>query len=1535
MNSPRDLLKGLLEYVEEQAKAIDPKGYRLSAAKEFVRRNTDLAGLPGLEFDLRPEGDHIWLHLARLEAHRPPIVPDLFKGLFKVSNDPFGAPPALDEGHLVTWIAEHESKLDPQLAKTYDAKLRQEQLRQKAQAALQEYLPQWKAWAEGERPRRKSISLYGDLFALKHQIEAEETVKPQELVWGIGIASWQIPFGESIVSFEYPLLTQAVEISIDERSMALDVRPRATDTRVEMEAFVACSALGAAGVEHAIKEQLQRHKDRPVTPFDASSYTDVLKHAASNLDGNGSYRELLTRGDPVPTPGTDLIVTDAWVLLSRPRTTHYLTDDLKRLKEKLATGCDIPLGPLALVTPPSDKPVEFEAIRFRGLSSRGSSHGKAEELYFPLPYNEEQVTIIQRLEKSAGVAVQGPPGTGKTHTIANVICHYLATGRRVLVTSRGEPALEVLQSKIPEEVRALTVALMASDREGVRQFQASIETIQHQVSQLNPEQTRHAIATLESAIDRAHHELASIDTRIDAIAIAQLSEVEVDGAPMRAQKLAELVTSGLEQHGWFDDDITLSPENAPPLTEEEAGKLREARRKVGQDLVYVQANFPSADSLPATAAIAELHEVLSSMRTIEAEVERGDLLDLKATTAEVLIAARNLLELVEEAKTLAEELESTDSGWPLDLRIKCRLPSFISERQALESLFSDIDALIRARAEFLKRPVEFPDAGLRTVKTREAVARAVETGKPFGFIALGAGEAKEHIAVVKVSGLSPASIDDWAHVQRYIELDEKVVSFVSRWNQFADELSIPRLEGGISALRRIEMFATFAKKAHRLATEFDATLPKKADTVFCSAPAKALMGSSAELLEVKNQLLRHLTKAELSKAATQLSTLQEKLAGKTGPVSIALKQFIEKQLGYPDIPSDRASAQYAELMAELRRIASLTVDLARIKDSAARIEQAGAPKLASRVRSQPVEMSGEDAVFPVTWRQAWNWARIRTYLDNIEARNELLGLSARRRDLEGGLSRLYKDLVSKAAWLATKRNATPRVLQALAGYATAIRRIGQGTGPNATRYRRDAREAMLDAAGAVPCWIMSHARISEAMPPDIGAFDLVIVDEASQSDLWALPAILRGKKILVVGDDKQVSPDGSFIASQRIQELKVRFLSEQPYGTEMTPEKSLYDLAARVFAAEQVMLREHFRCVAPIIAYANRVFYKGGIQPLRIPKASERINPPLVDIYVTDGFRDKHDRNDYEAQAIAEEISAILENEDFIGRTIGVVSLLGMDQAKHIDSIVRHRCDVAELLRRKFECGEARTFQGSERDIMFLSMVADSKNCHALSGLKFDQRFNVAASRARDRMYLIRSVKTSDLSDKDLRLTLLSHFNKPMVTDKEEAEVLIDQCESGFEREVFSILSSRGYRVIPQVKTGAYRIDMVVEGAGDNRLAIELDGDEYHGPDRWQHDMNRQRVLERAGWVFWRCFASTWSLRKDDVLQELLARLTAMGIEPMGAIEHAPSLVEKRTWKFTPMEDNGQVVDETQAALEHAISSTKSSTAKHLGKTVI
>jgi very-short-patch-repair endonuclease len=740
-----------------------------------------------------------------------------------------------------------------------------------------------------------------------------------------------------------------------------------------------------------------------------------------------------------------------------------------------------------------------------------------------------------------------------------------------------------------------------------------------------------------------------------------------------------------------------------------------------------------------------------------------------------------------------------------------------------------------------------------------------------------------------------------------------------RWNQFAGALSVPEVKGSVESLRSTEQVTLAAKKAHELATLHDAHLPAVAERVFRDPPKNELLGNSSQLNGVRDQLRQHLTRAELAAAASQLAILQEKLAGTSGRVTERLRAFIETQLGNIDVATERVVAQYAELIGDLKRIEALSANIDIVSESCRQVEVAGASKLAARLRTHVLPATGDDNVLPVSWREAWNWARIKSHLNSIEARDELLTLAARRRDLERVLAQQYERMVARSAWLEAKSQASAKVLSALESYRVAIRRIGQGTGPNATRYRRDAQKAMLDAQGAIPCWIMSHAKVSESMPAELGVFDLVIVDEASQSNLWALPAVLRGKKILVVGDDKQVSPSGGFISAAKISALRERFLSDQPYEQDLTPEKSLYDIASTVFAAQRVMLAEHFRCVQPIIAYSNRIFYKDQIRPLRIPKASERIDPPLVDVFVADGFRDKKDVNQQEAEFIASEIEAIVRDPRLRRRTIGVVSLLGPEQAKFVNNLVMSRVDVAELERRKFECGDAYVFQGSERDIMFLSMIADARNHHALSGQGFEQRFNVAASRARDRMYLVRSVKLAELSTADIRRTLLEHFTKPL-DGNDESKSLIELCESGFERDVYTSLFTLGYRVTPQVKAGAYRIDMVIEGTDDVRLAVECDGDEFHGPDRWPADMQRQRILERAGWVFWRCFASTWSLRKDEVLTELRGRLHAMGIEPLGALERTPSLVEYREWSA-----NDELVSEPIKSSGHEATDTASS----------
>jgi very-short-patch-repair endonuclease len=533
------------------------------------------------------------------------------------------------------------------------------------------------------------------------------------------------------------------------------------------------------------------------------------------------------------------------------------------------------------------------------------------------------------------------------------------------------------------------------------------------------------------------------------------------------------------------------------------------------------------------------------------------------------------------------------------------------------------------------------------------------------------------------------------------------------------------------------------------------------------------------------------------------------------------------------------------------------------------------------------------ALLPGSWRKAWRCRRLSTYLESIDAQEEIKTLAKTRRDLEIDTAKGYRDIVIKRTWLKLAENASPSIRAALQAYLNAIQKIGKGTGKRAVRYRQDARVAAAQANPAVPCWIMPHYRVSESLPAELGCFDLVVVDEASQSDLTALPALLRGQKVLIVGDDKQVSPEGVGLEEEKVRSLMSRFLSNQvdTYRPQMSPERSIYDLYKVVFAKSSVMLKEHFRCVPAIIEYSKREFYNHELRPLRVAKSSERLDPPLIDVLVEDGYR-KGDINTPEARYIVEEIKKLVGDPVIGRRSIGVVSLLGDTQAFKIWERLSQELGPDLIERHQITCGDARTFQGKERDIMFLSMVAATNEIGAaLSRDTFAQRFNVAASRAKDRMYLVRSVRSEDLSEADrMRRSLIAHFKSPFNQDEQRVEDLRRLCESPFEREMYDELVARGYWVVPQVAVGQYRIDLVVEGHNDSRLAIECDGDRYHGPEQWADDMRRQRILERAGWIFWRCFASTFVRKRVSVVDDLVRTLADRGIEPIGA-EGAPQSI--------------------------------------------
>ncbi len=196
-------------------------------------------------------------------------------------------------------------------------------------------------------------------------------------------------------------------------------------------------------------------------------------------------------------------------------------------------------------------------------------------------------------------------------------------------------------------------------------------------------------------------------------------------------------------------------------------------------------------------------------------------------------------------------------------------------------------------------------------------------------------------------------------------------------------------------------------------------------------------------------------------------------------------------------------------------------------------------------------------------------------------------------------------------------------------------------------------------------------------------------------------------------------------------------LKDIPNANLFDLECSIYQLA-KIYFGETILLEEHFRSVPAIIEYCNRLSYGGRIQPLR-EAGSSNIQPPARSLYIEDGRKDKHKVNIAEAQVVVEEIIEMTKDEMYQNKSIGVISLLGEEQARQIDDMLRSKLTIREYREKSIACGTPPQFQGDERDIIFLTLVdgpGDDMEKLNLKGIGANEatkkRYNVAVSRARD-----------------------------------------------------------------------------------------------------------------------------------------------------------------------------------------------------------
>src|SRR5262249_15920161 len=130
------------------------------------------------------------------------------------------------------------------------------------------------------------------------------------------------------------------------------------------------------------------------------------------------------------------------------------------------------------------------------------------------------------------------------------------------------------------------------------------------------------------------------------------------------------------------------------------------------------------------------------------------------------------------------------------------------------------------------------------------------------------------------------------------------------------------------------------------------------------------------------------------------------------------------------------------------------------------------------------------------------------------------------------------------------------------------------------------------------------------------------------------------------------------------------------------------DLAQTTF--KPVCLREHFRCVSPIIAFSNQLSYDGKIKPLR--DASQIMRRPHVLAHRVAQAIAHEKVNDEEARTVASLLVAATEQPEYDGATFGVISMVGEEQAERIDTLLQRYLSPAEYTRRRIQCGNAAQF---------------------------------------------------------------------------------------------------------------------------------------------------------------------------------------------------------------------------------------------------
>ena len=1064
------------------------------------------------------------------------------------------------------------------------------------------------------------------------------------------------------------------------------------------------------------------------------------------------------------------------------------------------------------------------------------------------------------------------------------MCHLLATGKRVLITAETSRALQVLKDKLPEEIQPLSVSLLGQGGDAFAELNSAVQGITTRQAAYSPGSYSDRIAEIDADLDRARRRLAGIDSEIRSLREEETCRHAVGRGDYSgtASAIAERVARESEQYNWLWLPRDASPE--PPLRSEELVRWLEIRRRYTEEAASAsKLRLPASAELPTptefAAAVAAEAGASTSLGEIAEARSHAAYVSIHALAAEAREGLRRYLQEIEEQRIALSRVEG---GWiqnAIRESIAGRRARWVTLLKLTREQLDKIEPLLSGVGD---QAVTVPD-NLDPRKIRADAGAALSylsqggKWKRLGLVTPKALKGRTYLkAEILVDGEAAIGSEALQAVCDHLDLEFAFTELQAAWNGVGVPLTAGDRRVRVAVLKEqasvLERCREHAESCQRIAQYMAAATPPIPEP-------RWIDGQSQKWLEL---IKATFVEDRFEEATRTVDSCSQSLVGlrdlhDVHPLVHALlaavaardiQAYSETHAGIVSVERTRTDQQ------ERRRVEGV------LNDAAPGLVDV----IAGSLRDEVWNTRLGDRV------EAWHWAVADAWLEKRSDFEHQQKLWEQRHDAEREIGGLVAEAAALRAWVHFFGRLSPRESAALKSWREAVRAMGKGAGRSArlARLRREARQYMDACRDAIPIWIMPRYLVAEMVDPSPGRYDLVIVDEASQLGIESLFLFYIAKKMVVVGDDQQISPYGVGISDAAIAGLQHHYLEGIPHHHALSAQSSLY-ANAKIRFSQNIVLREHFRCMPEIIQFSNDLCYASNgtpLDPLRAYPANRL--QPLVVHHVADGYRvgsTQNAQNPPEADAIVAQIAACIEDPRYAGATMGVVSLQGEAQAKLIERKLLEALEPEVIEERRLICGDAYAFQGDERKVMFLSMVAapGETRIGALTTESARQRFNVAVSRAQDQLWLFHTAGLDVLSDACMRHRLLSYMLDPSRQTTEESEQRFD---SDFERLVFRRITERRFHVRTQVCVGdptnhRYRIDLVVEGM-QGRLAVECDGDEWHGADRYEQDMSRQRDLERAGWQFVRIRGGDFYRNPEKAMEPVWSELERLGIQPGG-----------------------------------------------------